>query len=66
MKKLIAIICLVLVMASLLTACGKKFTCDLCQEKKSGKKHTEELLGEKITYCDECYKELKQLGDLFG
>ena len=64
MKKLVAIMCLVLVMATMLTACSK-FTCDLCGEKKSGKKHEEKILGESVVYCDECYKELKELGDMF-
>lgn len=43
--------------------CGK-FTCDMCGEEKSGKKHKEELLGETITICDDCYKELEDLADL--
>lgn len=64
MKKLVAIVCLVLVMATMLTACGK-FKCGLCGEEKSGKKHEEKVMGEKITYCDDCYKELKELGDMF-
>ena len=38
-----------------LTGCGK-FTCDMCGEEKSGKKHEETLLGESITICDDCYK----------
>lgn len=43
--------------------CGK-FTCDLCGEEKSGKKHQEELLGETITLCDDCYKGLEDLSDM--
>ena len=64
MKKLISVICLVLVLVTMLAACSK-FTCDVCGEKKSGKKHEEKVLGEKVVYCDDCYKQMKELGDLF-
>ncbi|MCM1056469.1 MAG: hypothetical protein NC517_02535 [Firmicutes bacterium] len=47
-----------------LAACGKPFTCDLCGEEKTGKKYTETILGSEITYCQDCYKELKELGEL--
>ena len=64
MKKLICLALLVVVVLSLFTACGK-FTCDLCGEEKSGKKHEEEFLGEKVTCCDDCYKEIENaLGSL--
>ena len=53
MKKLISIAALTLIIATMFTACSK-FTCDSCGEKKSGKKHTIELLGEKATICDDC------------
>ena len=59
MKKFICSIIVVASLATMLLACGgEKFTCDLCQEEKSGKKHSEEAFGVKITYCDDCYKEL--------
>ena len=49
-----------------LTACGK-FTCDLCHEKKSGKKHEMNLYGLEMTICDDCYKSLKGgLNDLIS
>jgi hypothetical protein len=60
MKKLICVLLVVVMMATLLTACGK-FKCELCGEEKSGKKHEGEVLGEKVVYCDECYKELEEL-----
>ena len=65
MKKFISIILLVVVMATLLTACGK-FECDLCGEEKSGKKYTEEILGEEVTYCQDCHDDLEELGDLLN
>ena len=62
MKRLICVFLLVVMLASLLTACGK-FECDLCGEEKSGKKHKEELLGEEVVICNDCYKELEELAD---
>ena len=76
MKKLIGLLLLLSMLATLLTGCGK-FTCDLCGEERSGKQYKEEILGEEIVYCRECYDELKALeegandlkdaiGDLFN
>ena len=65
MKKLICVALLIIAMASMLTACGK-FTCDMCGKEKSGKKHTDELLGQEIVYCDDCYNGLKDLADSIG
>ena len=62
MKKLISVLLLVSVLATLLTACGK-FECDLCGEEKSGKKYERELLGESIDICKDCYEELEELAD---
>ena len=67
MKKLIAVLCMVLVMATMLTAC--KFTCDICEEEKSGKKQTGELNGKKVVYCEDCeseYKAAEGLLNMFG
>lgn len=52
MKRLISILLLVVVLATMLTACGK-FTCDMCGEEKTGKKHEESMLGESIVICDD-------------
>ena len=49
MKKIIAAITMLTLVATLFTACG--FTCDICGEKSSGEKH--ELLGAAI--CDDCW-----------
>lgn len=65
MKRFVALLLVVVIMATMLCACGS-FTCDLCGEKKSGKKHTENFLGEKITYCNDCKEELEEFGNMFG
>lgn len=65
MKKLISILLLVVVLATMLTACGK-FTCDMCGEEKTGKKHEESMLGESIVICDDCYKALEDLAGALG
>lgn len=64
MKKIIGIISLIALVAALLISCGGSFVCDMCEKERSGKKHTEEIFGEKLTICDECYASLKALGDL--
>ena len=65
MKKFVLLVVLVAMLSTLLCACGK-FTCDLCGEEKSGKKHKEEVLGEKVVICDDCYKGLEELAGLGG
>ena len=64
MKKIIALV-LVIATVFALTACGK-FTCDMCGEEKSGKKHEESMLGESIVICDDCYKALEDLAGALG
>ena len=46
----------------MLTACGK-FECEMCGKEKSGKKYKNEVLGEEVVMCEECYKELQALKD---
>lgn len=65
MKKFVALLLVVVMMATMLCACSS-FECDLCGEEKSGKKYTENFLGEKITYCGDCKDDLEELGSLFG
>ena len=60
MKKIICSIVLILATMLCIVGCAK-FTCDMCGEEKSGKQHEDEFLGEKIVYCDDCYKELEEL-----
>ena len=64
MKKLICILLVVVMMATMLTACGK-FKCDLCGEEKSGKKYTGEVLGEEVEYCKDCREDLEDIADAF-
>ena len=73
MKKLIRVVALTLVMVTMLAACGKKFTCDMCFEEKSGKQYKKEVFGEEVVLCKECNKEYeaaeqqaKQLLDAFS
>ena len=63
MKRLICILLVVVMMATLLTACGK-FKCDLCGEEKSGKKYTDEVLGEEVECCKDCHEDLEEAEDL--
>lgn len=53
MKKLIALLLLVVVLCTMLSACGT-FTCDICGEEVTGRKYTEKIFGEEITYCKDC------------
>lgn len=64
MKKLICLLLVIVVMATMLTACGK-FECDLCDEEKSGKKYTGEVLGQDVTYCQDCHEDLEELNNAF-
>ena len=64
MKKLICILLVVVMMATMLTACGK-FKCDLCGEEKSGKKYTGEVLCEEVEYCKDCREDLEDIADAF-
>lgn len=59
MKKLISILSLVMVLI-MLTACGK-FTCESCQQEKSGSKHKVTVMNQSATICDDCYDKLKSL-----
>ena len=65
MKKFVALLLVVVLMATMLCACGS-FKCDLCGKEKSGKKYTENLLGQEISYCSDCKDSLEDLGNMFG
>ena len=54
MKKVIAILCVAVTMVCLLTACGKKFTCDECEKESKGEKYEISMFGEERTVCKEC------------
>lgn len=64
-KRIMALLLTALTVVSL-TACGEPFTCDICGEEKTGKKHSETILGEEIIYCNDCYKEFKEFIDSFN
>ncbi|MBR3643240.1 MAG: hypothetical protein IKN57_07000 [Parasporobacterium sp.] len=64
MKKLFLMI--LLSGALLLNACGGKFTCALCQQEKSGKRHKTSAYGIEITVCDDCYKTVDTLSKDLG
>ena len=65
MKKFICILLLVVVLASLFTACGK-FECDGCGEEKSGRKYKREAQGETFVLCEECNDALEALKNAFS
>lgn len=52
MKKLFAILCVMIAITTLLTACS--FTCSKCGKESDGEKHKHEVDGEKIVLCDNC------------
>lgn len=61
LKRIIAIV-LLCGLTMIMTACATKpYTCDLCMKEQTSKKHTAEMLGDKVTVCDECYKEINAL-----
>ncbi|MBQ8551135.1 MAG: hypothetical protein IJ426_07350 [Clostridia bacterium] len=69
MKKIFAVMLAVLMMASLLCACGEKtFKCDCCGENKKSKEHKIELFGVEMVVCEDCRDEIEEgmdeLGDL--
>ena len=64
MKKIIAMLLLVAMLATLLVACEDKFTCDNCNKEKSGKKNTTTFAGEEITYCNDCKDEVETIIDM--
>ena len=61
MKKLICILLIAVVLTSLLAGCIGAFTCDFCNKEKFGVMHKEDVLGTKITYCDDCKAALDEL-----
>ena len=62
MKKIIACAVMMLALVLTLASCGK-FTCDLCEEEKTGKQYKYEVLGEEGICCEDCHEELEELKD---
>jgi len=63
MKKIVIALLLVVAMIATLAACSEPFTCDLCDEEKTGEQHEVKILGETLVYCDDCYEEMEELED---
>lgn len=59
MKKVICILLIIIVLVSMLTGCIDAFTCDFCGIE--GFMNQEDILGTKITYCDNCKRYLDEL-----
>lgn len=64
MKKFLSLVCVIGTLFAL-TACGS-FTCGICEQEKSGKKHEVEESGVSVTLCDDCYKEYQDALEEFG
>lgn len=54
MKRIFGLVCLLVLMVTVLTACGK-FTCADCGQEKHGKSHVLNVAGEEFTLCNDCY-----------
>ncbi len=65
MRKMIRFAAMLMLVASMLCGCAK-FTCDLCNEEKSGKKHTADFFGQELVICDDCMDGLEALGDMLS
>lgn len=64
MKKKVSLALVLTFLLVTLIGCGK-FECDLCGDEKSGKKYEEEVFGEEVTICKDCYEDLEELRDMF-
>lgn len=68
MRKKVSVLLLTVATVFSLTACGK-FTCDLCNEEKSGSSYKTTFMGVEMTVCKDCKKEIdaakKELNDMF-
>ena len=58
MKRKVCMLFVVVMILMSFTGCGK-FTCAVCEEEKSGKKHESALLGEEVVICQDCYDEIE-------
>ena len=58
MKRILALVIVLVLSMTLLAGCGK-FTCDNCGEEKSGEKHEAEYQGEEAVFCDDCWEEVE-------
>ena len=60
MRRKISVLVTMIVMALIITACGK-FVCDFCGEEKNGKSYESEVLGEEVVICQDCYDGIQEL-----
>lgn len=65
MKRILALALCLLTLCICLISCGGAKKCDICEEEKTNCT-TLEILGEKLTICGDCEKELNALGDMFS
>lgn len=63
MKKKMRLLALLCVVLLLLTACAGSFFCDLCGRESTGRKNKRPFMGEELTICNQCEKELNQMAD---
>lgn len=63
MKKLVCLLLLVAMIATLFVGCGS-FECDICGKESDGEKHEQTFDGETIVFCDKCFEEYKEAIDV--
>ncbi len=65
MKKTICIVAVLLLLISMITACGEKeYECALCKETFEGKANIYKYDGRKIPFCDDCYEVISAFGPM--
>lgn len=55
MKRILCLLLLAVMVATMLCACGK-FTCSICKESKSGEQHNVKVNKRQLVLCEDCYK----------
>lgn len=63
MKRIKPVLIPILLTALLFTGCGKKFTCGICHQEKTGKQYTVDVLGIQTTVCEKCNASMNVLED---
>lgn len=66
MKRVVSLILVVLMLATLLCACAETYVCDSCGREVTQRPVEMTLLGEKVKICDECKTMLEELAGMFG
>lgn len=65
MKKMIALVLMLVLLTTVLCGCISYFTCDICGEEKFGRKYEEGMFGYDIVYCSDCKEDMEDLRDYF-